>query len=91
MNIGKLTNGFVSQGGYADKIRVQERFAFKIPNEIKPEEAAPLMCAGVTVFNPLKTHGCTSGKTVGIVGIGGLGHFGILFAKVSRKKPCSGP
>jgi alcohol dehydrogenase (NADP+) len=70
-----------SYGGYADYNRTHHAFVFKIPDSIPSELAAPMMCAGVTVYSPLKKNGCGPGKTVGIVGVGGLGHFGVLFAK----------
>lgn len=70
-----------SYGGYADYNRTNGRFVFKIPDSLPSELAAPMLCAGITVYSPLKNNGCGPGKTVGIVGIGGLGHFGILFAK----------
>lgn len=55
---------------------------FKIPDAIASEDAAPMLCGGITVFSPLKNNGCGPGKSIGIVGVGGLGHFGILYAKV---------
>lgn len=70
-----------SYGGYADYVRVAHEYAFKIPDNIPSDVAAPLLCAGVTVFTPLKEAGVKPGKRVGIVGIGGLGHLGIQFAK----------
>jgi alcohol dehydrogenase (NADP+) len=54
-------------------IRTHERFVFAIPEQISSEEAAPLLCAGLTVYSPLVRNGCGPGKTIGIVGIGGLG------------------
>ena len=54
---------------------------FKIPDGIASEDAAPMLCGGITLYSPLKREGCGPGKTVGIVGIGGLGHFGVLYAK----------
>ncbi len=74
-------HNYVSQGGYASHIRVHEHFAFQIPDEIESIYAAPLMCAGLTVFSPLYRNNVKKGTTVGIVGIGGLGHLAIMFAK----------
>ncbi|KAL7758403.1 hypothetical protein ACKLNR_012930 [Fusarium oxysporum f. sp. zingiberi] len=71
----------MSYGGYADYNRTNSNFVVKIPDGLSSEAAAPMLCAGVTMFAPLKRHGCGPGKAVGIIGIGGLGHFGILFAK----------
>lgn len=53
----------------------------KIPDGVASEDAAPMLCAGVTLYAPLKKHGCGPGKKIGIVGLGGLGHFGVLFSK----------
>ena len=74
-------NGIVAQGGYSTAIRAHQRFVFPIPDEIESRDAASMMCAGLTVFSPLKTHGCGPGKRVGVVGIGGLGHYAVLWAK----------
>ncbi|KAF1788654.1 D-isomer specific 2-hydroxyacid dehydrogenase, NAD-binding domain conserved site 1 [Phytophthora cactorum] len=71
----------VTYGGYADYIRVMHEYAFKIPENLPSDVAAPLLCAGATVFRPLKEAGVKPGKRVGIVGIGGLGHLAIQFAK----------
>ncbi|KAH8431143.1 NAD(P)-dependent alcohol dehydrogenase [Aspergillus melleus] len=70
-----------SYGGYATRWRGPAHFAFKIPAALSSAEAAPLLCGGVTMFAPLRKYGAGPGKSVGIVGIGGLGHMGILFAK----------
>lgn len=78
---GKYPDGSWSMGGYADYARVPAHFAIKIPAALKSEDAAPMMCGGITVWSPLKKNGAGPGKRVGIVGIGGLGHFGVLFAK----------
>ncbi|KDE08731.1 hypothetical protein MVLG_01186 [Microbotryum lychnidis-dioicae p1A1 Lamole] len=69
-----------AQGGYADYIRCQGRFAIAIPEQIKSAEAAPLMCAGATVYSPLKRFGAGPGKRVAVVGIGGLGHLALQFS-----------
>lgn len=60
-------------GGYGDYARVHEHFVFKIPDSLPSEIAAPMLCAGVTMYSPLKRNGAGPGKTVGIIGIGGLG------------------
>lgn len=70
-----------SYGGYATHNRTNGRFVLNIPDGLDSAEAAPMMCGGITVYSPLKNNGCGPGKTVGIVGVGGLGHFGVLFAK----------
>lgn len=70
-----------SYGGYADYNRTNGHFVIPIPDGLPSELAAPMMCGGVTVYSPLKENGCGPGKTVGVVGVGGLGHFAVLFAK----------
>lgn len=74
-------SGYWSMGGYADYLRVPAHFAVKVPERLKSQDAAPMLCGGITVFSPLKNNGAGPGKRVGIVGLGGLGHFGVLFAK----------
>ncbi|GME83770.1 unnamed protein product [Ambrosiozyma monospora] len=73
--------GVTSQGGYADYVRVNEKFVFKIPEKLESNFAAPLLCGGITGFKPLLTAGVKKGTRVGVVGIGGIGHMTILFAK----------
>ncbi|KAI7785970.1 nadp-dependent alcohol dehydrogenase [Diaporthe eres] len=68
-------------GGYADYNRTNGHFVVPIPDGLDSEDAAPMLCGGVTVYSPLKKNGCGPGKTVGVVGVGGLGHFAVLFAK----------
>jgi D-arabinose 1-dehydrogenase-like Zn-dependent alcohol dehydrogenase len=68
-------------GGYADYIVVGQEAVAAIPEEIPAEEAAPLMCAGITVFNSLRNSGARAGDLVAVQGIGGLGHLGIQYAR----------
>jgi alcohol/geraniol dehydrogenase (NADP+) len=68
-------------GGYADRIRVDSRFALPIPGSISSAEAAPLLCAGVTVFAPLLQYGVKAGTRLGVVGIGGLGHLALQYGR----------
>ncbi|KAH6897145.1 chaperonin 10-like protein [Thelonectria olida] len=76
-----LDTGAITQGGYSSHTRVDEYWVYPIPEALSSAEAAPMLCAGITVYSPLKRLGAGPGKKVGIVGIGGLGHYGILFAK----------
>lgn len=78
---GTYPSGVKTYGGYASHIRVNSDFAFKIPDNIASEHAAPLLCAGVTAVRPMITAGVTKGTKVGVSGIGGIGHIAILFAK----------
>lgn len=68
-------------GGYAQAVRANWRFAIPIPDSLESENVAPLLCGGITVYNPLRNHGVRPSSRVGIIGIGGLGHIGIQFAK----------
>lgn len=68
-------------GGFADKVRVNSRFAIPLPRVLESENAAPLLCGGITVYSPLRNHGVRPSSRVGVIGIGGLGHLGIQFAK----------
>ena len=68
-------------GGYADSVRVNSRFAIPVPEGLESENVAPLLCAGITVYSPLRNYGVRPSSRVGIVGIGGLGHIGLQFAK----------
>ncbi|KAH6843351.1 chaperonin 10-like protein [Chaetomium sp. MPI-CAGE-AT-0009] len=74
-------DGTLAQGGYSSHIRAHEHFTFPIPDALASELAAPMLCAGLTAYSPLVRNGIGPGKKVGIVGIGGIGHFGILFSK----------
>lgn len=74
-------SGARSQGGHATFHRAPSRFVIKIPDGLAPEHAAPMLCGGITVYSPLKHWGAGPGKRVAILGLGGLGHFGILFAR----------
>lgn len=69
-------------GGYADRVRANARFVIPIPEALDSERAAPLLCGGITVYSPLRTQGINPSSRVGVVGIGGLGHLAIQFARV---------
>jgi uncharacterized zinc-type alcohol dehydrogenase-like protein len=68
-------------GGFADKVRADARFAFPIPKALSSAEAAPLLCAGATVFSPLIDYKVRRGTKLGVVGIGGLGHLALQFGR----------
>jgi uncharacterized zinc-type alcohol dehydrogenase-like protein len=69
-------------GGYAERVRANARFVIPVPDALDSEHAAPLLCGGITVYNPLRTLGVNPSSRVGVVGIGGLGHMAIQFARV---------
>ncbi len=73
-------DGKVTDGGYSQGITVEENYCCRIPDEIPFEAAAPLMCAGITLYSPLTRWGAGPGKKVAIVGMGGLGHMGVQIA-----------
>ena len=73
-------------GGYADKITVEERFVLHIPENLDPAAAAPLLCAGITTYSPLKHWKAGPGQKVGIIGLGGLGHMGVKLAHAMGAK-----
>ncbi|GAU23294.1 hypothetical protein TSUD_237480 [Trifolium subterraneum] len=80
-------DGSTTYGGYSNKIVVNENYAIIIPKGLPLESAAPLLCAGLTVYSPMIHHGlCQSGQHLGIVGLGGLGHVAVKFAKAFNMK-----
>lgn len=74
-------DGSNTMGGYSSSIVVSEHFVVRIPAALDPASAAPILCAGITTYSPLKHYGVKPGHKVGILGMGGLGHMGIKFAK----------
>jgi uncharacterized zinc-type alcohol dehydrogenase-like protein len=74
-------DGSITMGGYSDKIVVSDRFVVKVPAKLDPASAAPILCAGITTYSPLKHFGVKKGDKVGVIGMGGLGHMGVKFAK----------
>ncbi|BAY79206.1 alcohol dehydrogenase (plasmid) [Nostoc linckia NIES-25] len=72
--------GGVTYGGYSDSIVVDERFVLRVPSNLDLAGVAPLLCAGITTYSPIRHWGVTKGKKVGVVGLGGLGHMGVKFA-----------
>ncbi|KAG9230851.1 chaperonin 10-like protein [Amylocarpus encephaloides] len=82
---GFLPDGSQTYGGFANYCRVSSAAAIRIPPTLSSTFAAPMLCAGITTFAPLVEHG-QGGKRVGVIGIGGLGHFAILFAKALKSE-----
>ncbi|WP_217161699.1 NAD(P)-dependent alcohol dehydrogenase [Streptomyces sp. AC512_CC834] len=76
--VGK--DGEVTYGGYAEKVVVDENFVLGIPEGISLDEAAPLLCAGITTYSPLKRWNAGPGKKIAVVGMGGLGHMAVKIA-----------
>ena len=72
--------GGVTYGGYSDSIVVDQHFVLRVPTNLNLAGAAPLLCAGITTYSPMRHWGVTKGKKVGVVWLGGLGHMGVKFA-----------
>jgi uncharacterized zinc-type alcohol dehydrogenase-like protein len=73
--------GGVTYGGYSESIVVDEHFVLHLPAVLDPAGAAPLLCAGITTYSPMRHWGVTEGRKVGVVGLGGLGHMGVKFGR----------
>ncbi len=71
----------VTYGGYSESIVVDQHFVLQVPTNLDPAGVAPLLCAGITTYSPIRRWGNIEGKKVGVVGLGGLGHMGVKFAK----------
>lgn len=78
--VGDDYDGNPTEGGYSQSIIVKDRFVLSIPDKLDLAEASPLLCAGITTYNPLKRYGIKAGSRVAIVGLGGLGHIATQFA-----------
>ena len=74
-------DGSVTFGGYSRSIVVDKDFVVRVPEKLDPAAAAPLLCAGITTYSPLRHFGVGKGHRIGVVGMGGLGHMGIKFAR----------
>jgi uncharacterized zinc-type alcohol dehydrogenase-like protein len=72
--------GGVTYAGYSNSIVVDEHFVLRVPSNLNFAGAAPLLCAGITTYSPMRHWGVTKGKKVGVVGLGGLGHMAVKFA-----------
>lgn len=77
---GVDVDGTITQGGYSEAIVTNEHYVLRIPEGLNPAKAAPLLCAGITTYSPLKHWNAGPGKRVAIVGMGGLGHMGVKLA-----------
>ena len=73
--------GGVTYGGYSDSIVVDEHFVLRVPANLDLAGVAPLLCAGITTYSPIRRWGDIKGRKVGVVGLGGLGHMGVKFAR----------
>lgn len=73
--------GGMTFGGYSERVVCDEAYTLKVPSNLDPARAAPLLCAGITTYSPLKKWGAAKGRKVGVVGLGGLGHMGVKFAR----------
>jgi uncharacterized zinc-type alcohol dehydrogenase-like protein len=73
-------SGGITYGGYSDHVVVDEAFVLHVPKNLDLAAAAPLLCAGITTYSPLRFHKVGQGQKVGVVGLGGLGHMGVKFA-----------
>lgn len=80
-NSRERDSGLPTQGGYSTRITVHEDYVLRIPDGLPPDRAAPLLCAGITTYSPLRHFGVKPGDRVGVVGLGGLGHMGVKLAK----------
>ncbi|KZT58329.1 GroES-like protein [Calocera cornea HHB12733] len=78
---GRYPDGVKTMGGYATAIRANQQFVFPIPESLGSAEASSMLCAGLTVFQPLQRYNIGPGSKVGVIGIGGLGHYAVLFGK----------
>lgn len=72
--------GGVTYGGYSESVTVDEHFVLRVPSNLNLAGVAPLLCAGITTYSPMRHWGVTKGKKVGVVGLGGLGHMAVKFA-----------
>ena len=79
--VNGLVPGIAYDGGYADHVVVPKSALASIPQELSAQDAAPLLCAGITTFNALRESGARAGDLVAVLGVGGLGHLGVQFAR----------
>jgi alcohol dehydrogenase (NADP+) len=74
-------NGAPTYGGYSTQITVDEKYVLRVPESLPLDRAAPLLCAGITTYSPLRHYGLKAGDKIAVVGLGGLGHMGVKLAK----------
>ncbi|HET7782301.1 MAG TPA: NAD(P)-dependent alcohol dehydrogenase [Arthrobacter sp.] len=84
--VDRRNGGALTQGGYSSSVVVDRRYVLRVPAALDPAAAAPLLCAGVTTFSPLRHFDVEEGDVVGVVGLGGLGHMAVKFAKAMGAK-----
>lgn len=84
--VDRRNGGAVTQGGYSSSVVVDRRYVLRVPAALDPAAAAPLLCAGVTTFSPLRHFDVEEGDVVGVVGLGGLGHMAVKLAKAMGAK-----
>ncbi|MDT0167575.1 NAD(P)-dependent alcohol dehydrogenase [Pseudarthrobacter sp. BRE9] len=82
----RRNGGAITQGGYSSSIVVDRRYVLRVPASLDPAAVAPLLCAGVTTFSPLRHFDVGEGDVVGVVGLGGLGHMAVKLAKAMGAK-----
>nr|WP_239538082.1 NAD(P)-dependent alcohol dehydrogenase [Dyella mobilis] len=80
-NSNDRQDGLRTYGGYSERIVVSDKFVLRIPEGVDPKAAAPLLCAGITTWSPLRHWKVGKGQKVAVIGLGGLGHMGLKFAK----------
>jgi uncharacterized zinc-type alcohol dehydrogenase-like protein len=78
---GRERDGSPTYGGYSTRITVDEKYVLRIPEGVPLDRAAPLLCAGITTYSPLRHYGLKKGDKLAVVGLGGLGHMGVKFGK----------
>jgi uncharacterized zinc-type alcohol dehydrogenase-like protein len=78
---GRERDGSPTYGGYSTQITVDENYVLRVPESIPLDRAAPLLCAGITIYSPLRHYGLKAGDKLAVVGLGGLGHMGVKLGK----------
>ncbi len=78
---GREKDGTPTYGGYSTRITVDEKYVLRVPDSLPLDRAAPLLCAGITTYSPLRHYGLKAGDKLAVVGLGGLGHMGVKFGK----------